>query len=246
MLVWVFLLVSLVHGVELLGEPFTVIKNIDGRMQYTQQVLVNCNTPDVLQLTSVPVGSTSGVNRSMTITCTPAELTYTRSVIGYVPADVKVLASEVCTKFTHNDARVNETLNRFINAVNNRRSVGNVALTAFVTASPVLAVGQVIGCNVGLGFLCKKDKTKELRAEVAGLRVAVDDMLADQRVMYEEQSKWRNITIANAEQNQVRFKLQEEITRGFIDSQDILEQELEVRKKVLIDFQNKSNTRFLF
>ena len=102
--VWLTALVvswHLVHRTtaqEFLGEPFTVLRRKAGGkdIEYVNRMLVRCSGGGSDTFTKL-LNETSGEDRNATFHCGVPQITYQRSLLGWVPNDTQLLISEICT-----------------------------------------------------------------------------------------------------------------------------------------------------
>jgi hypothetical protein len=88
-------------SIEFLGEPFTVIRSINNTMYSSSRILVKCSGSDGREAQEVAqISGTDGVNRTATFKCRVPTLRYLQTLIGYVPAQTRVIVSQTCSQFS--------------------------------------------------------------------------------------------------------------------------------------------------
>lgn len=192
-----------VLSVEMLGEPFTVLTTVNGVVQTNERLLVRCSGASPFStLSAVIQSSDPSVDAlNVTIACSPATLTYSRSLVGWLPPQTAMFVGEACTRFDEavagsGDLDATQTQRRHL------RSVGTSAVMDRRPGSGRRFVTGAIAIGLATTALVKSTQNSaRLDKMAADLGSAMDNVTGMMAKMF-------------ADSNNVTNSLREDVSRN--------------------------------
>jgi hypothetical protein len=186
MIIFMLCCVSMVMGIEFLGESFTVLSNTGAGLTSSNRILVQCNSGDSATGSQkvVKINGTDDKERTAVITCRMPELKYLRTEIGRIPAASKVIVSETCSQFSTTDFNEKDT---------RRRGSGHDLRPEFVDGvrKSGTTMSRRSGTRRGLCFIsCSSTSfdTTAIDAQILSMGLTLNQTVKDLETMLANQS----------------------------------------------------------